>query len=263
MRLKPFNLKKLPLNLTEKEELEIYKKAMVAEKKITEFSVLVERNIILDDIMWMFSLNESVQSTKIEGTQATFDEVLESNITNKKNQDIREVYSYLRALQLGEELLKVMPISTRMILKLHEEILQGGRGQNRSPGTYRTIQNWIGPSNKIEEASYIPPEPQKVNDYMSNLEIYINEDSKEDLHPIIKVAIIHAQFESIHPFLDGNGRLGRILIMLYLLDKKVISKPSLFISEELEKNKFKYYTLLNNLRTENPKWTGIARRNLD
>ena len=160
----------------------------------------------------------------------------------------------MEALNVGVELLKSLPISTRMILKLHEIILKDGRGKDRDPGSYRKTQNWIGSTSRIEDATYIPPSAEKLKDYISNLEKYINDEIAEDIDPLIKIAVIHAQFESIHPFLDGNGRVGRVLVMLYLLDKKVISKPTFFVSEELEKNKFKYYTMLNNLRNDNPKW---------
>lgn len=249
-----FNPKFLPIGLKESVLLRLYKKAIEARSKLTEFSTLLDRNLISESLVCLFSLNESVQSTRIEGTQATFDSVMEAEATQKYNSDIFEVKSYLEALNLGVEMLKTLPISTRMILKLHEIILKNGRGKNRAPGAYRKTQNWIGPTNRIEDASYIPPSPDKLESYISNLEKYINDEIAEDIDPIIKIAVIHAQFESIHPFLDGNGRVGRILIMLYLLDKKVINKPTFFVSGELEKNKFKYYVMLNNLRTDNPKW---------
>ncbi len=160
--------------------------------------------------------------------------------------------NYSDALRAGEYLLSRLSISTRLIKELHKILLQGDvRGKSRTPGEFRKIQNFIGPSGcTIETASYVPPEPQKVNEYMSNLENYIN-DPRDDLNDIIRVAIIHAQFETIHPFLDGNGRIGRILIPLYLYDKKIIQKPVFFLSESLEKDKFKYYRLLNDIRVIN------------
>ena len=251
---KAFKPYKLPLNLNNDILVELYKKAITARNKLVEFSVLLERNLTSENIIWMLSLNESLQSTSIEGTQATFDEVIEAEITNKKNVDILEVQNYLEALNIGSEMLKNVPISTRLILKLHETVLKNGRGKNRGPGEYRKIQNWIGPTKKIEDATYIPPEPQKIEEYIKNLEQYINDEIAEEIDPIIKIAIIHAQFETIHPFLDGNGRVGRILIMLYLLEKKIVATPTFFVSGELEKNKFKYYQLLNNLRTAEPQW---------
>jgi len=251
---KPFVPKELPIVLGVECENRLHRKVVDIRVKINRFDMMLERSPVSETAMMFFSLNESVESTKIEGTQATFDEVVESQTTGKINTDIQEVNNYLEALSMGEDLLKNIPISTRMFHQLHKILLKDSRGENRSPGEYRKIQNFIGPTDKIKDASYIPPEPQLVAGYMGNLEKYINDEFDDDIDPLIKAGIIHAQFETIHPFLDGNGRLGRILIMLYLLDKKVISKPSFFISEELEKNKFKYYAMLNNLRSDKPKW---------
>lgn len=251
---KPFYPKMLPINMNDSDLLCLYKKALEASKKLAEFSTLLERNFISDKLISLFALNESVQSTRIEGTQATFTSVVEAQASEKIDKDTVEVLNYLEALNIGVDLLNSLPISTRMILKLHEIILKGARGKDRSPRAYRKIQNWIGPTSRIEDATYIPPSADKVDEYILNLEKYINDEIVEDIDPIIKIAVIHAQFETIHPFLDGNGRIGRILIILYLLSKNVISKPTFFVSQELEKNKFKYYTMLNNLRNENPKW---------
>lgn len=251
---KPFNPKLLPLEIENEIKLKTMEKLIEARLKINEFDILLEKSPVGEIALNLFSLNESVQSTKIEGTQATFVDLIESNVTGVKSQDLQEIQNYIEALEIGQELLKSIPISTRMFHKLHSILLGNSRGSNRSPGEYRKIQNFIGPNNKVEDATYIPPEPQNIDSLIGNLENYINYQMSGDLDPLLKVAIIHAQFETIHPYLDGNGRLGRVLIMLYLLDSKVISKPSFFISEELEKNKFKYYALLNDLRTEDPSW---------
>ncbi|MCT4564378.1 MAG: Fic family protein [Maledivibacter sp.] len=252
--LKPFTPNYLPISLSEDNIIYLYKLTIDARVKIERFNSLLERSIISDEALVFFSLHESIESTRIEGTQTTFSQIMESDITGESNNDIQEVKNYLDALEYGKQKLKLIPISTRMFFELHSIILKDSRGQNRSPGEYRKIQNFIGPTSNIKDATYIPPEPNLISDYMSNLEKYINDDYEDNLDYLIRAGIIHAQFESIHPFLDGNGRLGRILIMLYLLDKKVISKPSFFLSEELEKNKYKYYGLLNNLRTTTPKW---------
>lgn len=251
---RPFNPKLLQIELSAQDSMEILKLEIEARVKIERCSQMLNNSVIQKEILMMFSLDESIQSTKIEGTRATYDEVMESEITGTPKKDVQEVLNYFDALSLGTELLRIIPLSTRLILQLHSTILQDSRGENRSPGEYRKIQNFIGPNNKIEDASYIPPEPQKIHEYMSNLEKYMNNETTDDMGPIARAAIIHAQFETIHPFLDGNGRLGRILIILYLLDQKVIAVPSFFISQELEKNKYKYYTLLNNLRSEKSKW---------
>lgn len=159
-------------------------------------------------------LHEALQSTKIEGTQVTLDEVLEVEAqTRKNNKDIQEVLNYYQALRGGMDSLRMLPISTRLFKLLHETLLSNYvRGSNRSPGEYRKIQNFIGPEGcTIETASFIPPEPQLVNKYMDNLETHIN-DPKDDLGELTRVAIIHAQFETIHPFLDGNGRIESAVI---------------------------------------------------
>ena len=177
------------------------------------------------------------------------DEMFEYKADEKHpTNDITEVINYYTALKIGEDLLRTLPISSRFIKKLHEILMSGNvRGGNKSPGNFRTTQNYIGPKGcTIETASFVPPEPQLVDEYMSNLEKYINE--YDDINDLIKLAIIHSQFETIHPFLDGNGRIGRILIPLYLFDKKILRNANFFVSESLEKDKFKYYQLLNNTR---------------
>jgi len=251
---KPFLPKQLPINLSNENLIKLFKLAIEARIKINEFNILLERSVVSESAIMYFSIHESIESTKIEGTQATFDDVMESEITGKKSNDVQEVLNYLDALQYGEQRLKTLPISTRLFHELHSIILKNSRGENRSPGEYRKIQNFIGPTSNIKDATYIPPEPQHIQNLISNLEIYANDDEIDDFDVLIKAGIIHAQFETIHPYLDGNGRLGRILIILFLLDKNVISRPSFFLSEELEKNKFKYYGLLNNLRNDNPNW---------
>ncbi len=258
----PFKPYKLPIftcenpKLKDTEKIKLLEKVITATQLLERFHNKLESSPIKDAMMFVFSLNESIQSTKIEGTHATFDGYLESQTIGKYTKDNQEVKNYLEALEQGVEMLENTPISTRMFLKLHKSILTGSRGENKAPGMYRKVQNFIGPTNKIEDATYIPPEAQLIEDYMSNLEKYINNEIKEELHPLIKAGIIHAQFESIHPFLDGNGRLGRILIILYLIQEKIIIKPNFFVSEELERNKFKYYALLNDLRAEEPQWFG-------
>lgn len=251
---KPFNPEFLPIKLDSSDIIEILKLEAEARANVEKFNSILERSVIKRELLVLFSLNESVQSTKIEGTQASFSEVMESEVTGNKNKDITEVLNYFKGLKEAEYLLKKIPISTRMFLKLHETILMDSRGQHRSPGSYRKIQNFIGPTNNIKDATYIPPEPNLIPEYMSNLEEYINGKYEDDFGFITRTAIIHAQFETIHPFLDGNGRLGRILIITYLLDNSIISHPSFFVSEELEKNRNKYYALLNGIRLEKPKW---------
>lgn len=249
-----FKPKPLPVKLDQSEIIEIYKNEIEARAKLERFNSMLERSVIKEEILMLFSFDESIQSTKIEGTQATFSDIMESKVTGKKTEDIQEVNNYFNAIKIGNELLNRIPISTRMFHKLHEIILEKSRGQYRSPSQFRKIQNFIGPTNNIEDATYIPPEPQEISRLITNLERYINNEIEDDLGYIARAAIVHAQFETIHPYLDGNGRLGRILIILYLISNQLITSPTFFVSEELEKSKYKYYGLLNDLRNDQPKW---------
>ncbi len=251
---KPFRPDFLPIKLTDREIIEVLKIENEARTKIERFNSILERSPIKRELLMLFTMNESVQSTRIEGTQASFSDVIKAEATGKKNKDTVEVLNYFEALKQVEVLLDQIPISNRMFFKLHKTLLTDSRGRNRSPGEYRKVQNFVGPTNNIKDATYIPPEPHLVYEYMHNLERYINDEYEDDFGTIARAGIIHGQFETIHPFLDGNGRIGRILIMIYLLDKKVISSPTFFVSEELEKSKHKYYALLNGLRLDKPQW---------
>lgn len=237
---------------------EFINELLEANKLLGIYETLLNKSKIDPKLLLVpIALQEAIQSTRIEGTQVTLDDMLEYGVDeSNKNNDIQEVINYSNALRLGESLLKRLPISTRLIKEMHKILLAGNvRGNSRNPGEFRAIQNFIGPEGcTIQTASYIPPEPQLVPNYMSNLEKYINEPT-DNLNDLIRIAIVHAQFETIHPFLDGNGRIGRILIPLYLYDKELVSSPNFFISESLEKDKFKYYKLLNDLRVDPEKAT--------
>lgn len=232
---------------------EFINELLEANKLIAIYEVLLSKSKLDPNLLLApITLKEAIQSTRIEGTQITLDDMLEYGVDESNSTvDIREVLNYSRALSEGENLIKRLPISSRVIKELHKILLEGDvSGNSRNPEEFRAIQNFIGPPGcTIQTASFIPPEPQLVPEYMSNLEKYINEPI-DNLNDIIRIAIIHAQFETIHPFLDGNGRIGRILVPLYLYDKGVISSPNFFVSESLEKDKFKYYKLLNDIRVE-------------
>ncbi|MFB5762356.1 Fic family protein [Paenibacillus medicaginis] len=247
----PFTPDPLPLSNEQIDPLFFLKELIEAHKKIAQYQVLLQNtklpsHLLLNPVM----LNEAVQSTKIEGTQVTLDEVLEVETHSRKNnKDVQEVLNYYHALRESMDRLSILPISTRLFKSMHLTLMSNGvRGSNRSPGEYRKIQNFIGPEGcTMETATFIPPQPQSVDNYMNNLEIYIN-DPQDKLDELIRIAIVHAQFETIHPFLDGNGRIGRILIPLYLFNKKVIDYPNFFLSEALERDKHKYYRYLNDTR---------------
>ncbi|MDP4099440.1 Fic family protein [Paenibacillus sp. P96] len=246
-----FTPENLPLGNERIDQLMFLRELIDANKKVAQYQVLLQNtklpsHLLLNPVM----LNEAVQSTKIEGTQVTLDEVLEVEAQSRKNnKDVQEVLNYYQALRDGMDKLAFWPISTRLFKAMHVTLMSNDvRGGNRSPGEFRKIQNFIGPEGcTLETATYVPPQPQLVDTYMSNLEIYIN-DPQDQLDELIRVAIIHAQFETIHPFLDGNGRIGRILIPLYLFSKKIIDYPNFFLSEALERDKHKYYQFLNDTR---------------
>ncbi|MBW9173149.1 Fic family protein [Clostridium estertheticum] len=246
---KPYLPFKLPNDkLIDKERL--FNKVIQANKEIAIYNEKLKSSKVRPDLLMdLFSLKEALESSKIEGIQATIDEMLEYRSDEKNvTDDIKEVTNYYIALQEGVYGLKILPLSSRLIKNLHKTLLGGGiRGGSKTPGEFRSVQNYIGTQgSKIENASYIPPEPQLVDSFMSNLDEFMNEN--DDINDLIKIALIHAQFETIHPFLDGNGRIGRILIPLYLYNKGFISSANLFVSESLEKDKYKYYDLLNATR---------------
>ncbi|OZI12091.1 Fic/DOC family protein [Bacillaceae bacterium SAS-127] len=260
---KPYNLPLLPIPFDAETELVFYKKVVKASSKLESLKQKLRYSLVNESFIQLLTLHESVQSTRIEGTQVTFSEMLEDNIDQKQDWEKMEVRNYQSALQKGVESVQMgYPLTERLIRDMHVILMENARGSTSASGEYRKIQNFIGPTKHIKDASYIPPEPQLMGDYMTNLERYINghpyqKEEEDMLHPLIKAAIVHAQFESIHPFLDGNGRLGRILIVLYLLQSNLIDSPLFFLSEELEKEKFKYYAMLNGVRAirrENPDW---------
>lgn len=262
----------LPPKVTLQQALELYKKIAQIKSSIGKLNAELEHSIVNAQLIQMLTLNESVQSTRIEGTQVTFADMIEDATKKNKSTEVIEVENYQKALSTGISLIQNgMPISSRLIKQLHT-ILMGNktRGTTSSAGEFRSVQNFIGPTNKIEDAVYIPIGAHEIANYMSNLEYYINGEKHysfnkvellkdeclldESLDPLIKTAILHAQFESIHPFLDGNGRMGRILIVLSTMKDGLINQPVFFVSEELEKERIRYYNYLNGVRGKNADW---------
>lgn len=198
---------------------------------------------------------EAVVSSKIEGTQASLEEVLKyeasPDIKAEKHDDIREIINYREAMRYAIHWIKEKPITLNLIKQMHSSLLDGVRGKDRNLGNFRTSQNYIGkPGTPIEQARYIPPAPLGLMDHLSNFEKYFHYDEKDRL---VQLAIVHAQFEIIHPFLDGNGRLGRILIPLFLYEKKVLHSPMFYISDYLESNRDEYYDKLKAI-SDDKKW---------
>jgi len=199
--------------------------------------------------------HEAVLSSKIEGTEATLEEVLEYEAAPRpdaeKLEDIQEIINYRKSMDYAMEWLETRPITLNLLREIHYRLLGSVRGRNKARGEFRKTQNWIGkPGATIEQASYIPPSPERLMEFLSNLEKYIHCEEKDRL---VQLAIIHAQFEIIHPFLDGNGRIGRILIPLFLFEKKLLSSPMFYISAYLEAHRDVYYEKLHDI-TQNNNW---------
>lgn len=213
-------------------------------------------NVLLSPL----TTQEAVLSSRIEGTQATFGEVLEfeaqgadAAVSPERKADIHEVLNYRRALRHAEHLLTDIPLSRRVIMSAHEVLLEGVRGQSRSPGEFRRIPNWIGPAGSgPSEARFVPISADRLPDAMSDWEKYANSDQPDRL---VQLAILHAEFEALHPFLDGNGRLGRMLVPLFLSQVQLIQSPMFYISAFFDSHRDEYYDrLLAVSRDDN--WTG-------
>ena len=195
--------------------------------------------------MAMYVRKEALMSSQIEGTQATLEDVL--NPDTNANRDVKEVVNYVNATEVAIELLKTLPLCCRLMRRVHEVLMSGTRGEDKYPGEFRRSQNWIGGAGStLKTARYIPPNPEDMQECMSSLEKYINEDTGTD--ELIKIALIHYQFETIHPFLDGNGRVGRLLIILYLMEKGLLTLPALYISYYLKANRIEYYDRMSEVR---------------
>ena len=195
----------------------------------------------------MYVRKEALMSSQIEGTQATLEDVLDPTLDQNANRDLSDVVNYVKATDYAVERLKEFPLCNRFIREVHAVLMNSVRGCDKSPGEFRSSQNWIGGAGStLKNARYIPPNPTDMIECMSDLEKYINEDDELDMR--IKAALIHYQFESIHPFLDGNGRVGRLLITLFLMEKKVLSSPALYISYYLKSNRIEYYDRMSEVR---------------
>ena len=208
-------------------------------------------NRIPDKLLFtaMYVRKEALLSSQIEGTQVTLEDILDPMIELNTNRDIDDVINYISAADSSIKMLQNLPLCNRLIREAHRILMKGIRGQDKSPGDFRLSQNWIGGYGaNIKNASYIPPNPQDMIEAMSDLEKYMN--AEDDTDVLIRAALIHYQFETIHPFLDGNGRVGRLLIMLFLIDRKVLTTPALYISYFLKKYQSEYYSRLSEVRVK-------------
>jgi Fic family protein len=201
-------------------------------------------------LMRPFITREAVLSSKIEGTQATLGEILAANAGAhvKQTDDLQEVQNYIKALDYGLERLSGLPLSLRLIKEIHEHLMQGVRGANATPGEFRRSQNWIGPPGcTLNTAKFVPPPSENLMDCLGELESFLHDRS---LPPLIHIALCHYQFEAIHPFLDGNGRVGRLLIILLLIEQKMLPSPLLYLSAFFEATRDEYYKQLYNVSSK-------------
>jgi Fic family protein len=225
----------------------LLEKAAAKLGELNSFSKLVPN---IDLFLQLHITKEAVISSRIEGTKTQIDEALleEEDISPERRNDWHEVTNYVKALNKAIVDLETLPISARLIRKTHGILLNSVRGEHKQPGEFRKSQNWIG-GNSLLDAVFIPPNQELISELMSDLESFFH-NQKVQIPALIKIAIAHYQFETIHPFLDGNGRIGRLLIPIFLVDQKILEKPLLYISAFFEKDKSLYYDNLTRVRTK-------------
>ena len=247
-----------------------------ADRALGELSGLGRTLSNPDLLINPFIRKEAVLSSRIEGTQATLTDIYMFEArgiprpTHEAVGDLREVMNYVAALRYGLDRIDELPMSARLIRELHERLMAGVRGQERSPGEFRTSQNWIGaPGSLLADASYVPPPPAEMNETITEFERYVNREM--DPHPpLIRLGLIHVQFEMIHPFIDGNGRVGRLLTSLLLVHWRLLPVPLLYLSAYLERERSAYYSHLNAV-SDHGAWTdwlvfflrGVAEQSRD
>ncbi len=240
----------------ELDDMEIIELLSKADRQLGRLDMYSEYIPNLSLFISMHVAKEATQSSKIEGTQTRMDEVLmdKENVPSEKRDDWEEVQNYIEAMRKAIQELEKIPFSSRLIRNTHKVLMQGVRGERKQPGTFRTSQNWIG-GTSINDALFIPPHHESINALMSDLEHFVHDENIRIPH-LLKIAIIHYQFETIHPFLDGNGRVGRLMITLYLVSCGILKQPILYLSDFFEKNRSAYYENLQRIREKDdlPRW---------
>lgn len=234
-----------PLNI----DLEIITLLSDADRRLGRLDGITQILPNPDLFVAMYVKKEAVLSSQIEGTQASLIDILDEEELRdeKKERNVEEVVNYIHAMNYGLERLNELPLCLRLIREIHEILLQGVRGSERSPGEFRRSQNWIGPSEcTLSTATFVPPPVPEMQKAMNDLEMFIHDE--HSIPPLIKIGLIHAQFETIHPFLDGNGRMGRLLITFWLCQQKILNKPLLYLSYYFKRNRAEYYDRLMDVR---------------
>lgn len=238
---------KLPPNPPIDVDSEIIDKLINAHKVLAILDDRATNIPNIDLFISMYVQKEALLSSQIEGTQATLEDIFNPNIDENINAEVDDVVNYIKAAKYAIKRLETLPLCNKLLLETHKILLSGVRGKEKNPGEFRKSQNWIGGAGStIKTARYIPPDVLSMKESLSDLEKYINAEA--ELDDLIRIALIHYQFESIHPFLDGNGRIGRLLIVLYLLKKKVIKTPSLYLSFYLKEHRIEYYDRMSAIR---------------
>jgi Fic family protein len=220
-----------------------------ADRAIGKLNAIDQLVPDIDFFIFMYVRKEAALSSQIEGTQATFIDYIkaEAKLADQETpSDVDEIRNYINAMNYGINRLDELPLCSRLIKGTHKKLLEGVRGQHKHPGEFRKSQNWIG-GPTIATASFVPPPPFEMKELVSDLEKFFY-DKKLKIPPLVKAGIVHSQFETIHPFLDGNGRTGRLLITFYLYKEKVLSRPILYISDYFKKYRSNYYDKLNSYR---------------
>lgn len=226
---------------------EMIAKLVDANRKLATLDGLSSRIPNMDLFVSMYVRKEALLSSQIEGTQCTLDDILNPFAEENTNLNVSDVVNYIRAEEFAIDRLQTLPLCNRLIKETHAVLMEGVRGQEKNPGEFRYSQNWIGgQGSTLRNARYIPPNPEDMINAMSDLEKYMN--GEDSLDPLIQAALIHYQFETAHPFLDGNGRVGRLLITLFLMEKKILSTPSVYISYFLKMNRIEYYDRMTQVR---------------
>lgn len=252
-----FILPVLPVALEQIDMQRLFRLYGDAQRELARFAGLLSgvpyAHILLSPLL----MQEAVLSSRIEGTMSTLDEVYETEAgeaaTERQKHDVQEILNYREALRYGAHSLSERGLTLGLIREMHAILLESVRGQGKQPGQIRTTQNWIGARNcSIEQASYVPPAPETLDAYLDN---WMDYGKTDDLDPLLKSGILHAQFELIHPFNDGNGRIGRLFIPLYLVSTGLLEYPNFYLSEYLERHRDEYTGSLNRLHFNEAAWT--------